>query len=136
MLARLEAAWKGTATAQDLVGLPGVPEPFRKLAAGDAERIAEKRAGILESAIETAGLQEPEKSWHQLGLARRMAKVYGELNDADPVRWPIAKAHPWAVQAAELVPEDDAARITALRYLIQDGDFARAIALRNPGAAG
>src|SRR3954469_16755803 len=61
-----------------------------------------------------------------------MAAVYGELNDADPIRWPIAKAHPWAVQAAELVPEDDAARLTALRYLIQDGDFARAIALGTP----
>src|SRR5204862_360555 len=57
----------------------------------------------------------------------------GTLNEKDPIRFPVAKARPWAIQAAELAPEDVALRVTALRYLIEDGDYPRAIALGSSG---
>src|SRR6185295_9033751 len=66
-------------------------------------------------------------------VARRLSKVLGTLNEKDPVRFPVSKARPWAIQAAELSPEDLALRGTALRYLIEDGDYARAIALGGNG---
>jgi tetratricopeptide (TPR) repeat protein len=132
LLARLETPWKGAGLKEDLSALANLPEPFRRLCSADAERDPAKRAELLEKAAEAAGLPEPEQSWHRLGVARRLAKTYGELNEADPVHWPIAKAHPWAVRAAELAPDDAEARVTAVRYLVQDGDFDKAIALGTP----
>jgi len=133
LLQRCEAAWKGAAQEPDLLGLKSLPAPLRRLLELDAEKDPEKCAAGLESAAAPDGLKPPQDGWHHLGVARRLSKVLGTLNEKDPVRFPVSKARPWAIQAAELSPEDLALRGTALRYLIEDGDYARAIALGGNG---
>jgi hypothetical protein len=127
--ARAEAAWKGTASGTDLLDLKTLPEPLRRLLALDSVSSPEKQAEELEKAADPRALEEPQKTWHRLGSARRLSKVYGVLNEQDPIKYPLQKVRPWAILAAELAPEDAALRLTAMRYLLEEGDFARVIAL-------
>lgn len=134
LLARVEIPWKGLRSAQELASVPNLPARLLQLVVADTEPAPEKKIDLLEKAADASRLAEPQRTWHRLGIARRLTRTYGQLNEKDPVRWPIDKALPWAVEAAELAPEDAEARVTALRTLIQQGEFGRAITLGNvPG---
>src|SRR5579862_3475425 len=128
-LARVEAAWKGTAPGSDLLPIPTLPDRLTRLIRLDSEGNFELKVSGLEAIAARGDLGDPEASWHELGIARRLARAYAFLNGTDPLRWPIAKARPWAILVAERTPEDSDARIAALHYLLQDGDFARVIAM-------
>ena len=129
LLARVESVWTGHSGEPDLLDLKSLPEPLRKLIGLDGEADPEKRVAGLEKAADPAGLEEPQKSWHRLGVARRLIKAYGQLNEKDPLKHPVSKVRPWAIEAAQLAPEDVDTRVTALRYLLEDGEFDRVVSI-------
>ncbi len=129
LLARAERSWKGLQPDAGLAAVKTLPEALRTLLALDAEPDIEKRAGGLEKTAEGEGLDEPQKTWHRLGAARRLERAFGLLNERDPIRFPVSKARPWAIRAAELAPEDAEARLAAMRHLLAGGDFARVVSL-------
>ncbi|HVE42614.1 MAG TPA: hypothetical protein VNM14_22230 [Planctomycetota bacterium] len=135
LYARVESAWKGDAAAPDLLDLPQLPAPFRKLLELDLEKNPEKQVAGLEKAVEVDGLEDAQKTWQRIGVAKRLVKILGVLNEKDPIRTPVSKIRPWAVQASELAPDDVAARVLALRYLLEEGDYARVIEMGRPGTA-
>ncbi len=135
LYARVESAWKGDAPAPDLLDLPQLPPPFRKLLELDREKDPEKQAAGLEKAVEADGLDEAQKTWQRLGVAKRLVKILGALNEKDPIRTPVSRIRPWAVLASELAPDDVAARVLAMRTLLEEGDYARVIEMGRPRAA-
>jgi tetratricopeptide (TPR) repeat protein len=132
LLARCELVWKGKEQAADLLDLPHLPPQLRALITLDLELNPEKRAAGLEKAADPAGLEDPQKAWHRLGAARRLLQTYGSLNEKDPIKYPVTKMRPWAIEAAELAPEDPETRVTALRYLLEDGEFDKVISIGSP----
>jgi len=129
LLARSEAAWKGIDGGNELLAIKSLPTPLRQLLEADSERNLELRADALEKLADPVSLQDPERAWHRLGAARRLVTLYRTLNEKDPIRYPVSKVRAWAIVAAELDPENLDARLTAMRYLIADGEFDRAVAL-------
>jgi tetratricopeptide (TPR) repeat protein len=133
LLVRAEAAWKGRTSGAALLELPSIPAMLRAILELDAESDLAKRAAGLESIAGAEGLDGPQKVWHRLGVARRLSLAYSRLNEQNPTLHPMSKGRPWAIEAAELAPDDIESRVTALRYLVEDGDFARAITLGEGG---
>lgn len=129
LLARCESAWKGVDAGNELLAIKSLPPRLRQLLEADGERNLELRSDVLEKLAEPLSLQEPERTWHRLGAARRLAKLYQSLNETDPIRYPVPKVRAWAILAAELDPDNLESRLTAMRYLIADGEFDRAVAL-------
>ncbi len=130
LLARAESAWKGQASGRDLLPfLGGGPAILRELLASDDVTDLAKRAAAVEGIAEPAGLAEPAATWHRIGVARRLAKLHGQLNEQDPVRYPIGPARTWAIRASELSPDDPEACARAMQHLIEVGELGRAIAL-------
>lgn len=133
VFALAEAAWKGE-TGPAPLKFKG-PAVLKSLFDLDRENDLEKRATGLEGISDAGGLPEPQASWHRLGVARRLAEAYGALNEKDPVRFPVAKARPWAILAAGLAPGDAGLRTRAMRYLIEEGEYKRALELGEKAAA-
>jgi tetratricopeptide (TPR) repeat protein len=130
LFARAEVAWKGGASGHDLLPfLAAGPLPLRGLLAADDERDLAKRAVAIERVAEPEGLEEPFATWHRIGVARRLAKIHGQLNDEDPVKNPVGPARTWAIRAAELSPDDPETCSRAMGYLLEQGELPRVIAL-------
>jgi tetratricopeptide (TPR) repeat protein len=129
LYARIEKAWKGYAPGAELLPLGNLPPLLKQILEIDAEPDLEKRASGLERIADPGAIEEPLSTWHRLGVARRLAGAYRELNEQDSVRFPTTKGRPWAIQAAELAPDDADARVTAMRFLLDEGEFAQVVAL-------
>jgi hypothetical protein len=132
---RAEAAWKGTEPPGDLAHLQTLPPPLNLLFKLDQERSPAKRVDGLEALEEFKGLPEPAAGWHRLGVARRLSSAYTLLNEEDAARWPIAKARAWTLKAHESAPDDPELRLRALRILVDEGDYAKAVAIGEAGSA-
>lgn len=130
LLARVEKAWKGLSSEKGLFAIASkMPEPLRNLLQADEEKNLEKRSELIEKMAKPDGLPEPQSSWHAVGAARRLARIFGELNERDPIRFPISRARQWAISAAELAPEDEELLALAMQYLVEEGEYERAVKL-------
>lgn len=135
LYARVEAYWKRDKEDPALLVLVDrVPEPLRSLMQIDVERLPPRqRAERLEKVPKE--LAEPQATWHRLGLARRLADAYWTLNEEDPVRYPVSKALPWAMEACEIDPTDGGMRARAMECLLVEGEFEKAVELGAKHAA-
>ena len=130
--ARLKNTWIGAASDPGLRDMASLPEPLQKLIEADREARLEPKIALLEKAADPTGLEEPRKNWHRLGVARRLMRAIETQSNQDPVRFPLSKSIPWAMQALELDPDDVDARTLAIRALIMNGEFEKADQLATP----
>src|SRR5262249_47829286 len=77
---RAEPVWKGAERGSDLLPIKSLPPLLRGLIVADAEPDLEKKAEMLEKIADAKSLDEPERSWHGLGIARRLSQTYVALN--------------------------------------------------------
>lgn len=132
LLKRIQPLWTGAAPAGELTTLKILPNRLLQLMALDQNPNIDQRVDGLEKLAAVKDLVEPEATWHRLGIARRLLKLFDSLHDGDPVKYPVSRIRPWAIAAAELDPGNPEARNQALRFLLEDGEFARVIALGTP----
>jgi tetratricopeptide (TPR) repeat protein len=130
--ARVMDAWTGAADDPALLHLGNLPAPLKWLLEIDRDSNPEQRVVKLEKPVDAAGLEDPRKTWHRLGIARRLANSYEALSDRDSVRFPFSKCLPHAIVVVELDPKDVDARVRALRGLVYSGEFEKADVLAKP----
>ena len=133
---RLKDAWLGRRKDPGLLELKSkLPRALVSLLDADEEQDRGKRVVLYEKLFDEKAMPNADIAWHQAGVARRLAVLYGELNEEDGAKWGWEKARDWAIKAAELLPGDGEAAAIAIQWLLAAGDVDRALAIGEMASA-